>query len=217
MPSADPSKSPSPPPQPPTALTPGPRANAFRDLYTRTLDSTLKAISPNSFSACFPSIATNAPTQLAAMHKGMSERLRSFALSEFETILEERKVVERLNALEDLIADARKRRARALDTEGGEGEIVVPHMLPPKRLVNAQLDPLYRSQQSQLNAKLQTTQSQNASLVQVLRSQKAEIEDLMKMVEKLVGDAGQAGEQLGAVGEEVAGEGRRAEGVLGSV
>ncbi|KAN0114475.1 Nnf1 domain containing protein [Hyaloscypha variabilis] len=215
MPSASSTKSPSPPP---TALTPGPRATAFVDLYTRTIDATLKAISPSSFAACFPSIATNAPTQLAAMHQGMCERLRSFALSEFETILEERKVVERLNGLEDLIADAKRRKARGVDGGEGEGgEVIMPHTLPPKRLVSAHLDPLYRSQQSQLNAKLQTTQSQNASLIEVLKMQKEEIRELLEMAEKLVGDAGQAGERLAGVGEEVAREGRGAEEVLGSV
>jgi len=56
----------------------------------------------------------------------MSERLRGFAMSEFETILEERKVVERLNAMEDLFADAKRRKARVLDGEGKEGgEVVV--------------------------------------------------------------------------------------------
>jgi len=82
--------------------------------------------------------------------------------------------------------------------------------------VNAQLCPLYRNQQSQLNAKLQTTQSQNASLALELRRQKEEIRELLEMVERVVGDAAQAGERLGGVGEEVAREGREAEGVLGS-
>jgi kinetochore protein NNF1 len=115
MPSADPEKSPSPPPQPPTALTPGIRATAFIQLYTSALDSTLKAISYPSFSACFPSIAQNAPTQLAAMHTGMTNGLKGFATAEFDTILKERNVVENLNQLEDLIAEARKRKSRATD------------------------------------------------------------------------------------------------------
>jgi kinetochore protein NNF1 len=120
MPSADPTtdvKSPSPPPNPPTALTPGVRAQAFITLYNKTLDSTLNSISTSSFSACFPSISTNAPTQLAAMHTGMTNGLRSFALNEFETIMEERRVVEHLNRLEDLIADAKKRKARSTSSD----------------------------------------------------------------------------------------------------
>jgi kinetochore protein NNF1 len=106
-------RSPSPPASAPTALTPGYRAEAFVTLYKAALDKTLEAISPSSFGACFPSISTNAPTQLAAMHTGMTAGLRSFALAEFDTIMEERRVVENLNRLEDLISDAKKRKARS--------------------------------------------------------------------------------------------------------
>jgi hypothetical protein len=116
MPSATPpetERSPSPPASAPTALTPGYRAEAFVTLYKAALDKTLEAISPSSFGACFPSISTNAPTQLAAMHTGMTAGLRSFALAEFDTIMEERRVVENLNRLEDLISDAKKRKARS--------------------------------------------------------------------------------------------------------
>lgn len=123
MPSATPpetERSPSPPASAPTALTPGYRAEAFVTLYKAALDKTLEAISPSSFGACFPSISTNAPTQLAAMHTGMTAGLRSFALAEFDTIMEERRVVENLNRLEDLISDAKKRKARS--TSGTDGD-----------------------------------------------------------------------------------------------
>jgi kinetochore protein NNF1 len=130
MPSAAPDpRSPSPPPAPPTQLTPGPRAQAFLTLYNSALDSTLKAISYPSFADCFPSIATNAPTQLSAMHTGMVNGLRGFAVNEFDTILEERRVVENLNRLEDLIADAKKRKARSVEGEGeGESGVLIPYV-----------------------------------------------------------------------------------------
>jgi kinetochore protein NNF1 len=92
-----------------------------------------------------------------------------------------------------------------------------PHELPPKPLVNAHLNPLYRSQQSHLNAKLQTTQSQNASLVEVLRRQKQEIEELVALVEKVVGDLGDAGGRLQGEGEGLSEEARGAERELGRV
>jgi kinetochore protein NNF1 len=123
MPSADMEKSPSPPPAPPTQQTPGPRATAFINLYTSALDSTLKSISYPSFAACFPSIAQNAPTQLAAMHTGMTNGFKGFAMGEFETIMLERGVVEKLNSLEDLIGEARKRKSRAVEGERGGGDV----------------------------------------------------------------------------------------------
>jgi len=118
MPSADPqNQSPSPPPAPPIALTPGPRAAAFTTLYNSALSNTLKSVPYESFAACFPSIAEQAPAALKAMHSGLTSRLEQFAKDEFQTIMEERAVVERLNSLEDVIAEAKRRKARAADGE----------------------------------------------------------------------------------------------------
>jgi kinetochore protein NNF1 len=123
MPSADMERSPSPPSAPPVQSTPGVRAEALTKVYTNALESTLNSVSYPSFSACFPSIAKNAPKQLEAMHKGMCERLRGFAMAEFGEIIEERRAVERLNELEGLIADARKRKSRSVEGDEGKGEV----------------------------------------------------------------------------------------------
>jgi kinetochore protein NNF1 len=111
----------SPPPQAPTPLTPGPRATAFLNLYNSALDSTLKSISYDSFSSCFPIISTQADAALRGMHAGMISRLGVFAREEFDAIVEERRVVERVNGLEGIIGEARRRKAEG---EGKE-EVVV--------------------------------------------------------------------------------------------
>ena len=81
MPSADPTpeRSPSPPPSVPTASTPGLRASAFIRLYNDALSNTLKSISYDSFAACFPMIAAQAPDSLRAMHGAFVGRLEGFA------------------------------------------------------------------------------------------------------------------------------------------
>ncbi|KAF8851986.1 Nnf1-domain-containing protein [Acephala macrosclerotiorum] len=222
MPSADPStstndnrdESPSPPPQAPVQAAPGPRAAALLDLYDRILTNTLKSISYPSFSSCFPQISIQASHALQGMHSGMISRLGDFAREEFQTILEERGVVERLNRLEDLIADARRRKARSIEGDG-EGEILVPpHTLPPKPLMNAHTLPLHIAQNSQLNARLQTQQSMNANLMVDIRAQREEIERLLKLVEQGGKDLGDAGERLGEKVGELSGEGREAGEVL---
>ncbi|KAE8445380.1 hypothetical protein EG329_013502 [Mollisiaceae sp. DMI_Dod_QoI] len=125
MPSASSTEaSPSPPPPAPIPLTPGPRATAFISLYNSALDSTLSSISYASFSSCFPNISTQADSALRGMHHGMVSRLREFAREEFEVILLERNVVEKLNGLEGVVGDARRRRARAADGEEEEGPVV---------------------------------------------------------------------------------------------
>jgi kinetochore protein NNF1 len=109
--------SPSPPPQAPIASTPGVRAAAFIDLYNKTLNNTLSSISYSTFSECFPLIAAQAPQALKAMHESVVSRLGGFAREEFEVILREREVVQRLNELEERIGEGRKRKSRAVEEE----------------------------------------------------------------------------------------------------
>jgi hypothetical protein len=77
-----------------------------------------------------------------------------------------------------------------------------PHTLPPQPLIQSHTLPIHIAQNSQLNARLQTTQSQNAMLMEEIRQQKKEIEELLRLVEKGVGDVQGAGDVLGEkVGE----------------
>lgn len=53
----------------------------------------------------------------------MISRLGMFAREEFESIVEERRVIDRVNALEEVIRDAKRRKADGLGN-GEEGEVV---------------------------------------------------------------------------------------------
>ena len=131
--------------------------------------------------------------------------------AEFETIIEERKVVEGLNRLEDLILDARRRKASAVDTSAPP---VAPHTLPASEILRANIAPVVRSQQSHLNAKIQNVQGENARLAQTMVEQRKELRELAERLEAVVGDLEQGGKLLGAE-EEVAGDmARSAEGVI---
>lgn len=200
--------SPSPPPKPPTASTPGPRATAFVQVYDSALESTLRSISYNSFSACFPSISASAPASLQHMHSAFISRLSTFAKDEFNTILEERRVVENLNRLEELIADAKRRKAAA--GENSE-DVTPPHLQPAESVRDAHLNPILAAQRGQLNARLQTTQSQNADLAEKLVAQRKEIEQLLGALEGVVKDLEKGGELLGKESEELAATAREVE------
>ncbi|KAM3070398.1 hypothetical protein ACMFMG_010225 [Clarireedia jacksonii] len=146
----------------------------------------------------------------------MVQRLEKFALDEFEQIMQERKVVERLNEWEAVLEGARRRRARGVDGEGAAavGEGVAPHTLPAPAIISAHLAPIYATQQSQLNAKLQTTQSQNAILAEEIKKQREEIERLLKSVEGVVEDLDRANESFGMEVNGLTREALSAEGIL---
>ena len=124
---------------------------------------------------------------------------------EFQTILQERSVTTNLNKLEDLIADAKRRKARATSDDVP----TPPHTLPAPTILSAHLVPLQASQQSQLNARIQTTASQNASLAKTLAKQRTEIESLVGVLEGVVRDLEKAGDLLQSEGGRLA-EGARA-------
>lgn len=200
--------SPSPPPQAPIASTPGPRAAALIQLYEKTLNSTLHGISYESFSACFPSISASAPASLQHMHSAFISRLSAFAKDEFNTILEERRVIENLNRLDELIVDAKRRKAAAGEKSD---DAIPPHMQPAASVRDAHLNPILASQRSQLNARLQTMQSQNAALAEKLVAQRKEMQQLLGALEGIVKDLEEGGELLGKESEELAASSRAVE------
>lgn len=58
-----------------TAVTPGPRAARFQEMYGLALSHTLNKISYENFAACYPTIAAQAPGVLRQVQKQMVDRL----------------------------------------------------------------------------------------------------------------------------------------------
>ncbi|KAI9880716.1 MAG: hypothetical protein M1830_000999 [Pleopsidium flavum] len=130
--------SPSPPPRAPLALTPGPRATRLTELFLTALTHTLKTCSYANFAACFPTPAKHVPDSLHALWKQMNARFEELAKGEFESVLVERSVVEGLNGLDRLVAEAGRRRERggmgggsasASASASGVGEGQVPYVM----------------------------------------------------------------------------------------
>ena len=112
------SQSPSPPPPPPVALTPGPRASQFQNLYNNALIHTLRTCSYANFSSCFPTPAKYAPQVLTSIWQQVTQQVEERSKREFEAVLKEKDVVRGLNDLERLVGEAKARRAKGED--GGE-------------------------------------------------------------------------------------------------
>ncbi|KAL2016556.1 hypothetical protein VTK56DRAFT_3413 [Thermocarpiscus australiensis] len=191
-------------------LIPGPRASRLQALFASTVKHTLDKISKDNFASCFPTIAAKAPGTLEFVQRQMVERLGGLWNKEFETILQNRHVVARLNELEALISDAVRRREEEEATGDGTPPIP-PHTLPADVILAAHLAPHLASHRSQLNARLQNTQAANARLFDEIRAQRAEMEALVAGVEKAVRDVDGANGLLSEVVEELAAETRAAD------
>lgn len=107
-------------------------------------------------------------------------------------------MIENLNALEELILDAKRRKASGekKGEQEGEEKPLPGHLQSPERLLEAHLLGTLESARSKLNAREQTLQSTNAALFSSVQEQYREIEELTKSLEGLVGDLEGVGEMV---------------------
>lgn len=111
----------------PAAITPGPRASALHRLYSDATTHVLKTCSYRKFATCFPSPARNRADMLKDLHKQFTTDLGRQMRLNFEVILQDSEVVERLNELDRLIEDAKRKRARAQsDAQGDAVQYPIP-------------------------------------------------------------------------------------------
>ncbi|KAL2156376.1 hypothetical protein VTH82DRAFT_1121 [Thermothelomyces myriococcoides] len=195
-------------PPPPPPPTPGPRAARLQALFAAAAKHTLDKINKDNFGACFPTISQKAPGTLEFVQRQMVERLGSLWNKEFETIMANRQVVERLNELEALVSDAARRRREAEDPNKPP---VAPHTLPAETILSAHLHPHLTSYRTDLRARLEETQTANARLWDEIQAQRAEMEALVAGVEKALRDLDGANDLLGGLVDELAAETRAAD------
>lgn len=117
-------RSPSPAPSAPVADAPGRKATVLADIYSKALAATLRTCSYDNFAACFPTPAVRTPRVLRAVWEQICGKIESKGRAEFEQILKERQVVQSLNGLETVIAEARGRR----QASSGEMNAGVPYV-----------------------------------------------------------------------------------------
>lgn len=117
------SRSPSPCPAPPTPTAPGPRASALQKLHSDAISHVLKTCSYANFSSCFPTPGREVPGSMQALHAQFTDKLGEQLRRNFEELCEERHVVQRLNELDGLVEEARRRMRKA--QEGG-GQMAGP-------------------------------------------------------------------------------------------
>ncbi|KAI1384714.1 Nnf1-domain-containing protein [Hypoxylon trugodes] len=190
-----------------TPVTPGPRASRFQAVLDSSLKHTLGKISWDNFAACYPTVAEKSPAVLRAVQKQMVDRLGALCKKEFDSVLQGRNVVAKLNELEGLVSEAERRR----DDAGVAEAPIPPHMLPPDQVLAAHLAPHLAQQQSQLNAKLQTVQAHNAKLFSDIQKQRAEMQSLMGLLQKVLEDIDGANGQMDGIMDDLSKETRAVE------
>ncbi|KAG5940472.1 hypothetical protein E4U53_007589 [Claviceps sorghi] len=180
---------------------PGPRAQRLHQVHAASLARTLDKLSYDNVAPCFPTVARRAETLLREVQTQMVRKLREKSEAEFAGILLARGVVEKLNELEGVVAEAERAR------EGG-GDGTAPHLLPPQDILAAHLSPHLAAHHALLQARLQTTQAQNALLADHVRHQRRQLDQLLDLLDRAVEDVRGANAVLGGVADELAAEAR---------
>ncbi|KAF2672941.1 hypothetical protein BT63DRAFT_450970 [Microthyrium microscopicum] len=184
----------SPPPEPPPASSNirGRRAEAFEKLLDNALEATFAKVSYDNFSACFPTWAAYKARTLADFHGKFVGRLRTTCNENFESIIEDRKVVPTLNSLDNLIADAIARKEAAEAEASASGNLIKtpspPHSWPADALFAAHLAPFLTQQTSTLGGQLSSVEEQNISLAETVAQQNREIDMLVGNLETVIRD-----------------------------
>ncbi|EGS20759.1 uncharacterized protein CTHT_0025950 [Thermochaetoides thermophila DSM 1495] len=190
---------------------PGPRAARLQALFAQTVKHTLDKINKDNFASCFPTMAVKAPGTLEFVRRQMVERLGGLWEKEFDSILQNRSVVLRLNELEALVADAgRRRQAHDPNTEPP----VPPHTLPAPVVLSSHLRPHFKDQHSRLEKALDETQSTNEKLWAEISAQRVELESLLASLEQAARDVQGAGELLAEVVDKLGEETREGDRVV---
>lgn len=115
-----PAASASPPPPAPESHTPGPRASRLVQVFDQALARTLRANSYANFASCFPTPARHVPASLESVWRQLNAKLEESARSEFEEIIAEKRAVQHLNELDDLVGEGRARRETGGEKDGGQ-------------------------------------------------------------------------------------------------
>ncbi|KAG0052227.1 hypothetical protein BGZ83_002836 [Gryganskiella cystojenkinii] len=144
----------------------GPRMTRLRAVLEKSMSKTLETCNYAAIRECFPALSEAHPDDLRDAHDKVCLFLRVEINNEFEQILQERSVVHKLNALDQLIAES-----YAKGRTTGSRSILD---LKPEVAVRARTVPTKEEEIERLKAELERVQLDNRRLGSALNNSKAE-------------------------------------------
>lgn len=162
------------------------RYSALRKVYSAALKATLSTNSYANFASCFPTSATYCPRALEGVWKQLNTRLEEECSKDFDKICQERDVARTLAAWEQLIDEAKSRKA---DANGElDSSAKPPHLLTADQLHAAHLAPVLVTAEKELSKNLEKQQQENQDLFSKVEQQKQEMTNLIKQLELKLSD-----------------------------
>ncbi|KAK9480950.1 Nnf1-domain-containing protein [Lipomyces japonicus] len=172
------------------------RNQRLREIFNRSLQSSTKALTFEKLAQCYPYVAEHGSNGL---REAMNQAMRFWEASsirEFEAILQERNVAEKLAELDVLIEESRLRKIKNEEgnIKGSEKQLYV-ESLTPEEIANAHLTPIKLKEAERLEVMIQQAQANNKKLLQEVTSQEEEIDELFGNIKKSIFELSQAAKE----------------------
>lgn len=156
----------------------GSRATKLDTIIDRALTKTLSACRYEKLVSCFPTLAHTDAETLRHAQEQVSHFLHDSCKKHFDSILEDRQVVQRLNEFDTLIEDAKRRK------EAGEPATENPSEMSPETIMKAHILPLKRTELANLNAMILELQQENAVKLSAIEEQRQQVEARMRALKE---------------------------------
>ncbi|RIA90422.1 Nnf1-domain-containing protein [Glomus cerebriforme] len=156
------------------------RSKKVKQMLESCLGETLNNFSYEKVAQCYPTLAKEQPERLKQALGQVKEFLKTNTEEEFEAILEQRNILEKLNELDDIIAKAKKRQ------NDGHNPLQPMSNIDPKTIIRAKTLPIKFEEKRNLEREFLKINHENESLMSEIRTKKKQIDYLTQSIQEII-------------------------------
>ncbi|KAH8556820.1 Nnf1-domain-containing protein [Umbelopsis sp. PMI_123] len=165
----------------------GKRATKLNMLFEKYVERIIQSISYAKFAICFSELDEQQHEALVMAHQQVCAYLESSIRDDFQNILSERQLIEKLNELDKLVEEA-KRNSNAAELKRSAAGIVIE----PEQALRARSIPLKLAEIERLRKQYSELQGQNQHLMKTIVNQRDQLTGLCNSVSQSLGQFEQA-------------------------
>ncbi|CAG8633705.1 5380_t:CDS:2 [Funneliformis caledonium] len=160
------------------------RSKKVKQALESCLGGTLRSFSFEKVAQCYPTLAKEQPERLQEALNQVKEFLKTSAEEEFNSILEQRKILEKLNEFDDIIA-----KAKTHQTEGHIPIQPTQSNISPKAIICAKILPIKFEELRNLEREYLTINQENESLMSEIRLKKKQMNCLIQPIQEIMSES----------------------------
>ncbi|KAG2180002.1 hypothetical protein INT43_003789 [Umbelopsis isabellina] len=168
----------------------GKRAKKLNLLFEKYMQRIIQSLSYAKFALCFPELDEHQHDALVMAHKQVCEYLETSMKEDFQNIVAERELLERLNELDQLVEQAKVKHKSGESKKAGTGII-----FEPEQALRARTAPLKIAELERLKKQRSELQAENQTLMTAIVTQRDELKGLCYTVSTSLNQFEQVGEK----------------------